>query len=181
MAGDIAYADLDLFPAVAPTISVSYEMDHHYLENGNLDLWNIEESGTLDVDQLLAGSTLKVEMRYFPQIPRWALTNGWHASIRMAYAEDHRPGAPGNCTLADDDCLKINYDLGGPRDKVSLLLIGHGNDWKDDDEDFTMDDSVEDGELGDELRDVFDEGNHNGNTTYFTRRGNDRVLVIEEL
>jgi hypothetical protein len=51
----------------------------------------------------------------------------------------------------------------------------------DSDEVLPGNDSFEDGKLNDELRDVFDEGNHNSNTTYYTRRGNDRVLVIEEL
>jgi hypothetical protein len=165
----------------AATITATYDwMDHYH--SGNTHDWDPDDiQGNLADDDLLVGSTLTLGMNYFPVIPGWAFDNGWHNSIRMAYAEDHRPGVAGDCIeIPDDDCLNIN-DPHGPRDKVSLLLIGHGNDWLDNDEVLPGTPSVEDGTLSDELRDVFDEGNHNGNTTYYTHRGNDRILVIEEL
>jgi len=177
--------DLDLDPLTSPSITVSWQYDSHFHEDDPLELFAIEEQGNLVLADLLGNTTMALEMRYYPELPVWAYDNGWHSSIRMAYAEDHRPGVAGDCNVVpDDDCLKINDpEQGGPRDYVSLLLIGHGHDldWVDDNEVLPGSNSVEDGSLDDELRDVFDEGNHNGNTTYYTRRGNDRILVIEKL
>jgi hypothetical protein len=93
----------------------------------------------------------------------------------MAYAPDYRPGVGGACNVSpDDDCMKINDLSGGPRDKKSLLIIAGEHDWDDADGDESLNSQ-------DDLRTVFDEGNQNSNTTYYTHRGNDRVLVIEQL
>ena len=56
-ADDITFANMDLDPARAPTISVTYEINHHYHEDSDTGVAD-EESGTIDdPGQLFAGAT----------------------------------------------------------------------------------------------------------------------------
>jgi len=174
-ADDITFANMDLVPARAPTIDVTYEINHHYHEDADTGVAD-EESGTIaDPGQLFAGATLSVEMRYFPEIPKWAFDNGWHNSIRMAYADDYKPDVdpPVDCNVTpDDDCLKTT-DIADPerKNKISLLVIAGEHDWADNG----------DAGLQDDLADVFDPGNVGDDPVFLVHEGNDKILVIEEL
>jgi len=114
-------------------------------------------------------------MRFYPELPDWAFQNGWHDSIRMAYADTYLPSLPADCVPnpdgdPDNDCLFLPEELGGPRNIASLLVIAGEHDWVDGDADG----------MDDELRDVFDNGNENDNSTFYRHRGNDKILVVEE-
>jgi hypothetical protein len=166
-------------PLVRPIITATYQYDDHYHKEGESELWSINNFGDLTAADLLGNATLTLGMNYFPVLPDWAFQNGWHNYIKMAYAPDYQPPATGPCT-PDITCLHLADSPGAPQDKISLLLIGRG-EWLDSDEVLPGNPSSKDGMLEDELRDVFDEGNHNGNTTYYTRRGYNKILVIKEL
>jgi type II secretory pathway pseudopilin PulG len=172
-ADNIDFSDLDLGPSAAPTITATYQIDHHYLQDGSGNLYDIEESGDLTVAELLGGATLTVDMRYFPELPIWAYANGWHNSVIMAYASDYRPdqnAAAGDCG-STPPCLELPDTPGGPQDKVSLLVIAGEHNWVDEGVDGYQNDLV----------DVFDPGNQDSNESFYAHDGNDEILVIEEL
>ena len=147
-------------------IKIHYEWDDNYTD-GNYD---VDESGTLDFSTM-AGASLRLGLRFYPEIPHWAFANGWHNSVRMAYADNY---APDTLTVPCDNtnCLRLPDTGGDPRDKISLLVLAGQHNWLDTDLD---------GELKDELRTVFDNGNYNNNETFYRHRGNDKILVIDEL
>jgi hypothetical protein len=171
--------------AVGGVLNADYEFERHWHETEDEKDWpntgdNSYSWGTVDMSGFSHGD-LELEMTYFPELPQWTYDNEWHNAIRMAYAPDYAPGVlPPGCDPVplslggDDDCLKINPDVGGPRNIKSLLVLAGEHDW---------DDINANGWLGnsDDLQTVFDNGNHNGNYTYYTTRGNDRVLFIEKL
>jgi hypothetical protein len=137
--------------------------------------------------------SLTLGMRYYPELPGWAHQdeNGWHDSIRMAYAETYLPTLATDCDAPpldadpDNDCLSLPEELGAPSNIASLLVIAGERDWVDDNADAPVIVGLED-----ELRDVFDNGNNNNDKSFYNRRsigpantdlGNDKILVIEEL
>jgi hypothetical protein len=181
--GSFAASDLVLgpVPATAPTISASYQIDRHYHEGDAIDF---TELGDLTLNDLLPGATLRLAVRYFPELPAWAFANDWHNSIRMAYADNYLPPLAIDCEPNPDadpsnDCLTLPEELGAPRNIASLLVIAGEHDWDDNDANG----------MADDLRDVFDNGNNNNNRSFYNRRsisplnadrGNDKLLVIEE-
>ncbi|MCG6888245.1 MAG: hypothetical protein LJE92_01545 [Gammaproteobacteria bacterium] len=158
-----------------PPITATYEIDPSYLEDTvippHTEIFNGSVSGNLAVADLLLGGTLKLGLRYFPVLPAWALDNGWHNAMRMAYAHEYEPGGTGPCII-DSSCLHLVDSATSPQDKVSLLVIAAQHNWQDSDSD---------GRLRDELETVFDNGNHNDNPSFYRHRGNDKILVIDEL
>jgi hypothetical protein len=177
---------LDLAPAAvtAPSIKLFWQYDAHYHEDpGGSDppeVFEMEEQNAniddgLDPVEWLGGTTVELEMRFYPELPYWAYEDGWHNAIRMAYALEYKPPATGPCII-DTTCLKLDDAAQTPQDKISLLVLGGEHDWIDTDND---------GELADEMEDdkgsVFDNGNTNDNATFYRRRNNDKILVIEEL
>lgn len=179
-------------------VSVRYNWDGHYHVGENYDPYYYYYD--MFIDQMIVES-VTVGMRYYPVLPRWIETNGWHNSVKMAYAEDYQPGGSQSCTPTyemDTGCLRINWEpsaplplpatpgpgdwnMYGPNDIVSLLLIGREHGWIDGVDPLSGNpEKAPDGDLDrHDLVSIFDGGNENGNTTYFTRRGNDRVMVIE--
>ena len=186
IAGTYAASNMDFIPATAPVITATYQIDRHYHEEDDDppsgEGFIVEEAGTLTVAELLGTTTMTLEMRYYPELPRWALDNEWHNSIRMAYADTYLPTTAAECVPPPgvDNCLTLPEERGAPRNIASLLVIAGQHDWVDGDADG----------MADELRDVFDNGNHNDNRSFYTTRsisplnsdrGNDHLLVIEEL
>ena len=157
-------------PLMRPIITATYQLDRHYHDGGG-ETFEIQEFGDLTVADLLAGSTVRLAMRYYPELPGWAFDNGWHNSIRMAYAAEYEPGTGGTCGI-DTTCLKLDDSAGAPQDKISLLVIAGQHDWTDTDLN---------GRLRNDLLTVFDPGNENNNPTFYRHRGNDKLLVIDEL
>ena len=167
------------------TVEANYQIDRHYHDG---DSFEIQETGSrVATDLLDGGSKMTFEMVYYPELPRWAYDNGWHNAVRMAFADTYEPGVSTPCEPTPDadptnDCLFLPEEQGAPRNKASLLVIAGEHDWLESD-------SPADG-LANEIRDVFDNGNHNDNRSFYDRRaisasnsqqGNDRILVIEEL
>ena len=116
-------------------------------------------------------NVLALGIRYYPELPGWAFDNGWHNSIRMAYALEYEPPGTGPCII-DSTCLHLEESAGNPQDKISLLVIAGQHNWQDLDVN---------GRLKNDLDTVFDAGNENNNPTFYRHRGNDKVLVIDEL
>jgi len=169
------------------TLSATYEYERHWHDGGDPALNpddNTYATGTVDMTGFSLAS-LTLGMRYFPELPNWAFQNGWHNSIRMAYADNYLPSLASVCVPLpdadpDNDCLTLPEELGSPRNIASLLVIAGEHDWVDGDSDG----------MADELRDVFDNGNNNNNRSFYSKRsisplnsdrGNDKLLVIEEL
>lgn len=165
-----------------PVISASYEIDRHFHFEKSDESFVMEEFGDLTLASLLSGNTeLALKMIYYPELPAWAFANGWHNSIRMAYADTYLPSnlpAPTDCEPlplppASNDCLSLPDEQGARRDIASLLVIAGEHDWVDDNTDAPVIVGLED-----ELRDVFDDGNENNNRSFSTARGNDQILII---
>jgi hypothetical protein len=140
---------------------------------------NTYATGTVDMTGFSLDS-LTLGMRYYPELPGWALDNDWHNSIRMAYADISLPSLAGDCVPAADadntnDCLSLPDEQGARRDIASLLVIAGEHDWDDDNADAPVIPGLED-----ELRDVFDDGNEDNNRTFSSARGNDQILIIAE-
>ncbi|MCP4470277.1 MAG: hypothetical protein GY815_06270 [Gammaproteobacteria bacterium] len=168
ISGTIQGSALDLVPATSPSITVSWQYDAHYLAGEG---FTVEENDDLDLADLLGNTTMALEMRYYPELPAWALDNGWHNSIMMAYADDYRPDTLTNPCTAGTDCLEMSDIPGGPHDKVSLVVIAGEHGWSDDN----------DPGLQDDLPDVFDAGNADTDPEFLAHDGNDEILVIDEL
>jgi hypothetical protein len=160
----------------AAKITVIYEFDEHYHTGGteNFEIDPVGNLGSLTSSDLLPGAKLTLGMRYFPELPGWALPydfddspkgNDWHNSILMAYAASYRPGTPVPCSPGTD-CLTI-ANTGSPlNDKASLLLIAGPHVW-----------------VGVDPESVFDTGNGDLDGDFDARAvgGNDHLLVIEEI
>ena len=166
IAGTFAGANLD---ADTLPVVVSYEYDHLYSSS-----FDVQSSGTLALADLMQGGSLTLTLRYYPELPDWAIGDGWHDSILMAYALDYRPDNPvaGDCGL-NPPCLQIDNFAGTIDDKISLLTIAGQHDWDDD------------GAAGleDDIDDVFDAENDDLDDLFDVRaaNGNDTILVIDEL
>ena len=168
-------ANIISFPG---TITATYEYERHWhpgessLETSN----NTYATGTVDLSSATIRS-LKLGMRYYPELPRWAFDNGWHNSIRMAYALEYQPPGTGPCNVGSS-CLQLDDAPGAPRNVAALLVIGGSHEWEDGNAAASI---APNGRFRDELLDVFDNGNHNNNPTFYRRRGDDKLLVIEQL
>ena len=172
-------ANIISFPG---TITATYEFERHWHDGeGGTSLEidnNTYTQGTVDLSGVTIRS-LKLGMRYYPELPSWALDNGWHNSVRMAYALEYEPPGIGPCNVGST-CLQLDDAPGSPRNVAALLVIGGSHDWEDGDA-AAIPPIAPNGRLRDELLDVFDNGNHNNNPTFYRRRGDDRLLVIEQL
>ncbi|MDH3221894.1 MAG: hypothetical protein OEO19_20375, partial [Gammaproteobacteria bacterium] len=82
----------------------------------------IPNIGSLTFD---VGDTINVGVRYYPELPRWAQTNGWHDMLQAAYSSEVRPGGDNVCTPGVD-CLTLQ-DVGGiTNNKRALLVLSGG-------------------------------------------------------
>lgn len=161
--GTVAGNNLD---AANLPVTVSYIYDFNFL-NG----FDNELSGTVSLGSLLAGGSLGLSLRFYPELPDWAFEDGWHDAIQMAYANDYRPDViAGPCAA---DCLVVNNMGGLDNDKISILALGGEHDWNDD------------GAAGlvDDLGDIFDLENEDLDDLFDAARagGNDKIMVVEEL
>ena len=155
---------------------INYEIDNSY-EDGGMGSFQVDQSGTMDFNSI-DSAFIDLEFRYYPELPAWAFTNGWHDSLMMAYALDYRPDQVAPC-LEATDCIQINNHAGNNDNKISILTIAGQHDWDADaDLDFIND-----------LPTIFDAENADildidGTEYLFDRRelgGNDKILVIGEL
>ena len=169
--GTYANSDIVSFPGV---LSATYEYVQHW-HNDSSDISldtnnNTYATGTVNMTDFSVGP-LTLEIRYYPELPGWAFDNEWHNSIRMAYALEYEPGSVGPCVV-DSTCLQLDDSPGAPQNVISLLVIAGQNDWQDEDLN---------GRLKNDLLSVFNNGNENNNPTFYRHRGNDKILVIDEL
>ena len=170
------FAGVDVVLGTLP-IKLRYELDENYLAGEN---FQVQQSGTFDLnDPDVTIGDLTLGLRYYPVLPRWVFSNGWHDSILMAYAAEYLPGGFGGPCLAPGTCLLINNQAGITHDNISLLVLAGEHDWEDDDLPGYSDD----------LDKVFAIQNDNTNDTFDARApvaigtndGADKLLVIEEL
>ena len=156
---------------------INYEIDNSY-EDGGMGNFQVDQSGTMDFNSI-DSAFIDLEFRYYPELPDWAFSNGWHDSVMMAYALDYRPDGLALPCTEGTDCIQINSLAGNNDNKISILTIAGQHDW------------VDDGPAGfsDDVDDVFDAENADiqdidGTEYLFDRRelgGNDKILVIDEL
>jgi len=186
------------FPASAlgmgmATFHINYEIDYDY--DGSSEVFTIDEAGILSYGS--SNRTVVLTMRYYPQVPVWAYTNGWHNSMILHYAAVYKPGGTGACdplgTTSADACLK--FKVGNAADfapanknKIAILLNTAEHDWTD---------SNSDGDYNDpeDWDSVLDNGNREldyimrwrwpGDPDSSTPReippGNDNLLILGEL
>ncbi|MFT5741589.1 MAG: hypothetical protein ACI822_002928, partial [Gammaproteobacteria bacterium] len=136
-----------------------------------LPSFDIVKSGNFNI----AGFTLTaldIGLRYYPVLPDWVASNGWHDSVMMAYADDYIPGATAPCTVGTD-CLQITNFPGADNNKVSLLVIAGEHDWVDEGTDGFFNDIIDVfGSVNAVIDDTFQVSDLNNN---------DKILVIDEL
>jgi hypothetical protein len=153
-----------------PILFFRFEYDDMYI-NGGLPSFDIVKSGNFNI----AGFTLTaldIGLRYYPVLPDWVASNGWHDSVMMAYADDYIPGATAPCTVGTD-CLQITNFPGADNNKVSLLVIAGEHDWVDEGTDGFFNDIIDVfGSVNAVIDDTFQVSDLNNN---------DKILVIDEL
>jgi hypothetical protein len=140
-------------------IGVEYQYDDFYLST-----FDDIESG---------GLNYRLQVTYYPVLPEWTLTNGWHDSMQMAYAAGFQPGPPAgppgswSCTTGVD-CLSVS-NIGGIVDnKIMVLTLAADHNFIDEDADGFIDDLV----------DIFDVENDDADDDFDNRAGNDQILVV---
>ena len=155
---DIAALDLGTAP-----LAITYRYDQDYNSPGIL----LEESnGTIDIADLSPGD-LSITMRYYPELPAWANTEGWYDSIKMDYADNLRPDSViGTCT-AGTDCMEFK-DRSMANDFEALLTLGRTHDW------------VDNGVAGfsDDLNLIFESDNLDNDNIIEIDSGNDLTVVL---
>jgi len=162
------FAGTNIINSTMPTISGgSFEIDDHY-HDGDTYLYQDEgphDTGSINSSTFVVEGPLTLGIRYYPELPDWALDNGWHESVMMAYAADYRPdnnGATGDCA-ANPPCLQINGFGGIINDKVSILVLAAEQGWVDGDVD---PDVAADGSYANDVGDVFNLENSNLDGTF---------------
>jgi hypothetical protein len=139
----------------------------------------VGNNGNLTYD---AGDRVTVSMRYYPELPRWAQTNGWHDMLQAAYSSEVRPGGDDVCTPGVD-CLTLQ-DVGGiTNNKRALLVLSGGvGDLDPLDVDFT-DAGGGPNYYADDLNLIFEDENNNVDSVFDNRPtaglANDVILQLE--
>ena len=104
--GTFAGANLD---ANTLPVVVSYQYDSFYGLS-----FTAQASGTLALADLMQGGSLALTLRYYPELPDWAIGDGWHDSILMAYASAI-PARRRRWSLYGRYRLSANQQFGGYR------------------------------------------------------------------
>lgn len=110
---------------------------------------------------------ISVGVRYYPDLPLWALdvgNNDWHSSVLMAYSDQLAPGADGICN-AGVDCLTVS-DYSGNNDKQAIMIVAGEHD-----------DTLATQDL---LTGLFEAENTNPGLLYLSKSGNDLLTVLAE-
>ena len=159
--------------------SISWEQDDEF-QNSH----TIEPPGNVGTLTYDAGDSIIVGIRYYPELPRWAQSNGWHNMVQAAYSSEVRPGGDDTCT-AGIDCLTLQDIAGTTNDKRALLVLSGGvGDF--DPADIDLIDDTNPGNppyYGDELADIFEDENNDFERKFDNRPttgiANDVVLLLE--
>lgn len=131
-----------------------------------------------------AGDNITVGVRYYPILPRWTRTNGWHDMLQAAYAASMRPGGDGDCVLPAIDCLSV-INVGGNVNNARALLVLSGGTADLDPVDIDFTDGGGNPEyFSDDLGQIFEGENASLLNRVFDNRPttgleNDVVLVVE--
>ncbi len=156
--------------ATPVNIVVAYDFSEYYDTS-----WDIHASGNLSVTDLMANGQLALTLRFYPELPDWAIEDGWHDGIMMAYADAFKPRAtPIPPCNPGTDCLTVDNYGGINNDKVAVLVLASEHGWDDDD----------DPNLHDDLDSIFDPGNAyiTINDDLFDAKafpGDDKILVMD--
>jgi hypothetical protein len=150
-------AEFDDVPGPSYISSFTYDQDDDFQNT-----FDILSSGVLIFD---AGDTIKVGLPYYPVLPGWARTNGWHDTLMMAYSPEYGPGGDGVCTLEDgnpatgaaDDCLVVTlFVIAGEHDLLD------GDDLNNDLDYLDVNEVAPDNDFSNDLYDVFEPENYSG-------------------
>ena len=142
------------------------------------------------------GGDVTVGVRYYPELPRWVLDNGWHNRVQVAYSSALQPGGDGSCTAGVDDCLTLQNIGGISNDKTGLMVMSGADingdvdlglvDGLDDVAQAPSGDSLGIGfgaplHFSDDLADIFEGENNTLDLTFDSRpvNSNDTVLLLE--
>ncbi len=152
--------------------SVTYEQDNVFMSN-----FSLQSSGTMIFN---GGDTFSVSMFYYPELPNWSLTNGWHDNLQLAYSSAVQPGGDGICSTGVDDCLTLLNSPGIVNDKLALLILS-GIDNDGDADVGLVDNGGGPQFFSDDLNDIFEGENNTLDLTFDQRpvTGNDIVLLLE--
>ena len=171
-----------------PTLTASFEIDDEY--NSDDTTFNVTNFGPLDDLDDLTLDSLTLGLRYYPELPSWAFTDGWHNSIMMAYAFAYQPDGTGTDCTEGIDCIEINGFPGNQDNKKSLLIIAGEHDWIDGDA-ASQPVVAADTFFTDEVNDIFNLENSDLDSTFDIRSVGDasafgdtkldKILVIDEL
>jgi len=138
--------------------------------------FSIEPPGNVGAHIYDAPDTIKVGLPYYPVLPAWALTDGWHDTLMMVYSAEYQPDGDGACTPEDgdtatgqpDDCIVIANLAGVSNDIVSLLVLAGESDLLDGDDlngdlDYLdLNEVAPDNDFSNDLYDVFEPENYSG-------------------
>jgi len=171
-----AYVEAE-FDGPAYIASISWEEDEEFQNShGIFPAGNV---GNLTYD---AGDSVIIGVRYYPELPRWIWTNGWHNMVQTAYAAELRPGGAGACVVGTD-CLTVLDVSGVTNDKRALLVLSGGvGDFDPLDTDLT-DAGGGPAFFADDLGQIFEDENNNLDPVFdnrpATNPANDVILVME--
>ncbi len=149
-----------------------------YVQDSDFQLdFSIQSSGSPAFN---AGDSIEIGLRYYPVIPLWALDNGWHNMMQVAYSSAMQPGGDGTCDVGLD-CLTL-LSTGGVIDNKLALLVLSGNEG---DLDYLNTALIDSGGgplyFEDDLDNIFEVQNNSVDLVFDNRpfNGNDVVFLLE--
>ena len=157
-AGTFNYETYDLAVGTAPPSSTG-SSSRQFNDDSNM--------GGIITNQVR--SNIKIGLRYYPEIPRWASKSGnnWKDSVLMAISTAYMPGGGGSCTSLN--CLVVN-DLAGINNNIASLLTIAGSGVL---ENNGLPDYIDD------LITIFESENIGPDNIFSQRAGDDKVLVLQ--
>ena len=125
-----------------------------------------------------AGDRVRVGIRFYPELPGWALDNGWHNMIQLAYSSALQPGGDGTCDAGVDDCLTLLNSTGVTNDKTALLILS-GSEGDDDPVNSALIDEGGGPEYYfDDLADIFEGENSSPDLIFDKRPANSNDIIL---
>ncbi|MDJ0778497.1 MAG: type II secretion system protein [Gammaproteobacteria bacterium] len=124
------------------------------------------------------GLNYRLQVTYYPVLPEWVLSNDWHNSMQMSFAQGFAPGAGANCVpggLPPAACITVNNSGGVTDDKAAVLVLAGEHGMGD----------ADDGLAGfsDDLAEIFDLDHRQAtgaeDDVFAVRAGDDEILVID--
>ena len=154
----VAYGTYNASPSW--TVNWVYDLDFR-ASFDTTDPFPVNQSGAL--------TSVKAGITYYPELPVWALDNGWHHAMQMIVDDDYYPdGNNADCTATTTCLTLLNRPV--PNDNlVSLLVLADAET-----------DLIDDGAVGftDDLEPLFAAENDFSNLIY-DRLVGDSIMVLQ--